>query len=173
MLKGNRRPAVNSLNHPVAIHAVGKPEHFSKSEALKFLSDFIESKESTHSFMLNSEANDVAVRSGGISGDITVDTSLSSVLPQLKRIERDLKGLPPAILEGTEQGEDEYPKRLVTKSLTGGTKRKFEDEDRGTATTTMSPDPIDEHSALSSTLADENSADEDDSVGSVAKKVRN
>lgn len=128
MLRGTRRPANSSLNTPVAIHAVGTPSHLTKEETLKFLSAFIEQKETIPKATLSEDSghNQDVITSGGISlNEIAVDTQLSSALAQLKRIERDFKGLPPQIVES--ELEDKTTTN-VSKSDTGGKKIKFSDE---------------------------------------------
>nr|2RF4_B Chain B, DNA-directed RNA polymerase I subunit RPA4 [Saccharomyces cerevisiae]2RF4_D Chain D, DNA-directed RNA polymerase I subunit RPA4 [Saccharomyces cerevisiae]2RF4_F Chain F, DNA-directed RNA polymerase I subunit RPA4 [Saccharomyces cerevisiae] len=77
MMKGSRRTGNNTattLNTPVVIHATQLPQHVSTDEVLQFLESFIDEKENI----------------------IDIDTNLSSSISQLKRIQRDFKGLPPA-----------------------------------------------------------------------------
>lgn len=87
MLKGNKRLGFNvptTLNSPVVVHSAGAAEHVTKDEVLQFLDGFITEKESL-------------VVVGGNNED--VDVNLSTALSQLRRIQRDFKGLPPTVLE--------------------------------------------------------------------------
>ncbi|SCV04567.1 LAMI_0H17172g1_1 [Lachancea mirantina] len=70
----NRRAANNTLNSPVVVHA-GASEHVSDEKILQFLSAFIKEREDE------------------------ADADTSGALAQLRRIERDFKGLPPTVLE--------------------------------------------------------------------------
>ncbi|CDO93996.1 unnamed protein product [Kluyveromyces dobzhanskii CBS 2104] len=134
MLRGTRRPANSTLNTPVVVHSVGEPSYLSKEEILQFLSTFIADKETVPSVTLSSNdaaINQGSVTSGGIGADeMALDTQLSSALAQLKRVERDFKGLPPQVLEagpspiGSAANADED---TVAKSATGGKKIKFAD----------------------------------------------
>lgn len=92
----------------------------SKDEVLQFLDEFIGSKEN------------------GVSAD--TDVNLSASLSQLKRIQRDFKGLPPTGLtesgstvtipsSETSMGEGASTNGETTKSATGGTKRRFSDDE--------------------------------------------
>lgn len=118
MLKGGKRVAFDApttLNAPVVLHATGEPQHVSKDEVLEFLDGFISEKES----LIGADGS-----AGGINGDI----SLSAALSQLKRIQRDFKGLPPIVLfEGPDlSSAGSNDDDSVTK--TGGKKTKFTDE---------------------------------------------
>ncbi|CCF56878.1 hypothetical protein KAFR_0B05820 [Kazachstania africana CBS 2517] len=137
MMKGSRRPGnvyATPLNTPITIHKSQRPQHVSKDEVLNFLETFITEKES----ILNNQSNfdDVTGNTSSTAGTIiNIDTTLTSSLSQLKRLQRDFKGLPPATFESpspstttpvtvtvTETGDS------ITKSATGGTKMKFSDE---------------------------------------------
>ncbi|AAS54315.1 AGL176Wp [Eremothecium gossypii ATCC 10895] len=131
MIRGGRRPIVSSLNQPVVLHVAGPPQHLDKDSALRFLSVFIEEKETA---AVLGAAGGAVVTSGGVGSEGGVDTALSSALAQLKRMERDLKGLPPTILSGADEEErEEEPEAVVgetvSRSATGGTKRRFADEE--------------------------------------------
>lgn len=119
MLKGGKRVAFNApttLNAPVVLHATGTPQHVSKDEVLQFLEGFISDKESL-------------IGADGSAGNVNGDISLSTALSQLKRIQRDFKGLPPIVLvEGSDFSTGEVNNDPVTKSASGGTKTKFTDE---------------------------------------------
>ncbi|AGO13697.1 AaceriAGL176Wp [[Ashbya] aceris (nom. inval.)] len=138
MIRGGRRPIVSSLTQPIVLHVAGPPQHLDKEAALQFLSVFIEEKETA---AVLGAADGAVVTSGGVGSEGAVDTALSSALAQLKRMERDLKGLPPTILSGAdeEEGEEETQApggEMVSRSATGGTKRRFADEDAGEAAET-------------------------------------
>lgn len=163
MLRGTRRPANSTLNTPVAIHSVGPATHLSKDEVLQFLSGFIQEKESIPAVTLASESSTTqgSITSGGIGADeAAVDTQLSSALAQLKRVERDFKGLPPQVLESgsNERSQEATPSTdTVAASATGGKKIKFADVAENTK-------PIDETEATAKTKArsstDSSSSDE-------------
>lgn len=155
MLKGSRRGNyVSTLNKPVVIHKIGKPQHVSKDEILRFLDDFITSKEdfvdsnsnattidnSNGSSKNNLQGSQIATTGGASDIILNIDTNLTSSLSQLKRIQRDFKGLPPqsatlssikindthnkkADSENAEQEEEDK----ISKSATGGTKKTFAD----------------------------------------------
>ncbi|QEU61014.1 Rpa14 [Kluyveromyces lactis] len=134
MLRGTRRPANSTLNTPVVVHTVGTPTYLSKDEVLQFLASFIAEKESVPGVTLASnEASTTqgAVTSGGISADeMALDTQLSSALAQLKRVERDFKGLPPQVMEmepSSTSSAGNAVEDTVAKSATGGKKIKFAD----------------------------------------------
>ncbi|SCV00681.1 LAME_0G11320g1_1 [Lachancea meyersii CBS 8951] len=70
----SRRTPHNTLDRPVVMHP-GSRQHVSESEVLQFLGQFIQERESEG------------------------DTDASGAVAQLRRIERDFKGLPPAVLD--------------------------------------------------------------------------
>lgn len=121
MLKGGKRVAFEApttLNAPVVLHATGEAQHVSKDEVLEFLDGFISEKESL-------------IGADGSAGSINGDISLSTALSQLKRIQRDFKGLPPIVLvEGPDfSSAGSNDDDSVTKiAATGGKKTKFTDE---------------------------------------------
>lgn len=143
-MKGTRRAGGNfatTLNTPVVMHTTGAPQHVSKEEVLHFLEKFITEKES---FLETSTTSIIDAETGETSGSSTVvniDTNLTSAVSQLKRLQRDFKGLPPSVLmnaptsssstfsaaveEPTVDGNGD----AVMKSATGGTKKKFSDDD--------------------------------------------
>lgn len=109
MFKGSRRGNyASTLNKPVVIHRIGKPVHATKDDILRFLEEFITSKESliNNTTSTGGDAAGAAASvtlnqgdaptTGGISDVmLTIDTNLTSSLSQLKRIQRDFQGLPP------------------------------------------------------------------------------
>ncbi|CCD26982.1 DNA-directed RNA polymerase I subunit RPA14 NDAI_0J00900 [Naumovozyma dairenensis CBS 421] len=146
MFKGNRRGNFNTatpLNTPIVIHTTDQPKHVSKEEVLSFLNNFITEKESliqNNALPLGDAAVTTTSTDGIASGDamISIDTTLSSSLSQLKRLQRDFKGLPPSnLIENTttpslqeESTTTTTTKHTsVTKSATGGTKKTFGDDD--------------------------------------------
>ncbi|CCE62229.1 hypothetical protein TPHA_0C00730 [Tetrapisispora phaffii CBS 4417] len=147
MMKPGRRFNISStLNSPVVIHKRGRSQHLNKEEVLAFLDNFISEKEN----LLENEFSLSAAQEGG---DETAagtgnkfDNNLTVSLAQLKRLQRDFKGLPPSIVIKTpvnastnaapveeEQEEQEESKdasgNIVTKSASGGSKMKFTDDD--------------------------------------------
>lgn len=163
MLKGSRRGNyVSTLNKPVVIHKIGKPQHVSKDEILRFLDDFITSKEAfidnnnnnnntgNSATNINNDndankntlqQNQIATAGGASDITLNIDTNLTSSLSQLKRIQRDFKGLPPQSValssitrvdntddKRTESKDTEQEKEdKISKSATGGTKKTFAD----------------------------------------------
>ncbi|QID83491.1 DNA-directed RNA polymerase I subunit rpa14 [Saccharomyces pastorianus] len=139
-MKGSRRAGNNSvttLNTPVVIHTTQLPQHVSTDEVLQFLEGFINEKESiidsTTMNTINVNAADADVAAGAANPGLNMDTNLSSSVSQLKRIQRDFKGLPPAqdfsaapILVST-AAKDETSVG-VSASATGGKKTTFADE---------------------------------------------
>ncbi|BAO41156.1 DNA-directed RNA polymerase I subunit RPA14 [Kluyveromyces marxianus] len=147
MLRGTRRPAHSTLNTPVVVHQVGTPSYLSKEEVLNFLSTFISEKEAIPAVSLASRAESVtqtSITSGGVSTEeVALDTQLSSALAQLKRVERDFKGLPPQVLETEPSSSNTAQKTTpdvdtVEKSATGGKKIKFADESEPSETVNAS-----------------------------------
>lgn len=118
MLKSTRRPGfapASTLNTPVVAHALAPPQHVSHDEMLQFLDRFIGERE-------------LAIGDHSLGADATAtDTSLSSALSQLKRLQRDFKGLPPSALEGEIPTQSKPATDTVTKGAAGGTKTTFED----------------------------------------------
>ncbi|EDZ73092.1 YDR156Wp-like protein, partial [Saccharomyces cerevisiae AWRI1631] len=88
-----------TLNTPVVIHATQLPQHVSTDEVLQFLESFIDEKEniidSTTMNTISGNAAD-ADAAAVANTSLNIDTNLSSSISQLKRIQRDFKGLPPA-----------------------------------------------------------------------------
>ncbi|KAG0660030.1 hypothetical protein C6P45_001701 [Maudiozyma exigua] len=149
MFKGPRRGGfmvATPLNTPIVMHKIGKTKHVSKDEILSFLDKFITEKESLEGITSTPATTEDSTTSS-TSADTTtttsvsainIDTNLSSAVSQLKRIQRDFKGLPPqsfapvvapavtntaeATTETTEHGEE-----TVTKSATGGKKVTFDE----------------------------------------------
>lgn len=123
---GKRNPfqASTPLNTPITIHKIDNSSHISNEDFLGFLNNFIEDKDTLES--TTPEANN----------NINIDTSLIASLAQLKRIQRDLKGLPPLSQEKApiassttitttikeEQGEEDKDSS-VKKSATGAGKK--------------------------------------------------
>ena len=133
------------LNTPIVMHKIGKTKHVSKDEILTFLDKFIIEKESLEGITNTPATTEVSNTDDNVTttsvSAINIDTNLSSAISQLKRIQRDFKGLPPqsftpvvpavttvetnateATTETTEHGEE-----TVTKSATGGKKVTFDE----------------------------------------------
>ncbi|CUS24090.1 LAQU0S13e03048g1_1 [Lachancea quebecensis] len=70
----SRRSPHNPLANPVVMHA-GPREHVSQEQAMQFLGRFIREREEE------------------------ADADASGALAQLRRVERNFKGLPPAVLD--------------------------------------------------------------------------
>ncbi|CAI4038033.1 hypothetical protein SMKI_04G3720 [Saccharomyces mikatae IFO 1815] len=137
MMKGSRRTGNNAsttLNTPVVIHATQLPQHVSTDEVLQFLEGFINEKEnvidSTTVNTISGSAADGDV-TAVVNPSLNMDTNLFSSISQLKRIQRDFKGLPPA------QDFSSAPIQVSTAdknetnvgvSATGGKKTTFADE---------------------------------------------
>lgn len=141
MFKGKKGQYSKSLNTPIVMHKVGKPQHVSKADILQFLDKFIQDKES---LIESNNITQSTVEESTQQIVINMDTNLTSALSQLKRIQRDFKGLPPIsfdnepkqsktvekfsneenektdVMETNENGDK------VTKSRTGGTKVTFD-----------------------------------------------
>ncbi|SMN21079.1 similar to Saccharomyces cerevisiae YDR156W RPA14 RNA polymerase I subunit A14 [Maudiozyma saulgeensis] len=153
MFKGTRRAGftvATPLNTPIVMHKVGKAQHVSKDDVLGFLEKFITEKESIDSVNTNGASTIVDGQDNNeeISATsvtiLNIDTNLSSAISQLKRVQRDFKGLPPlsftpvtnnpvnpasntieevpATSVTTEHGEE-----TVTTSATGGKKVTFDE----------------------------------------------
>lgn len=138
MFRGKKGQYSKSLTTPIVMHRVGKPEHVSKTDILQFLDKFIQEKES---IIESNTITQSPVEENTQQIVINMNTNLTSALSQLKRIQRDFKGLPPisfdnetkqtsskvedtqedAVVETNDNGEK------VTKSKTGGTKVTFDD----------------------------------------------
>ncbi|QLL31952.1 hypothetical protein HG536_0C01200 [Torulaspora globosa] len=86
MFKSARRAGLagSAVQVPVAVHAAGAAQHVDRDELLQFVGAFVAEKEA-------------AITVGG--GGEEVDATLGGALAQLKRFERDLKGLAPAALD--------------------------------------------------------------------------
>ena len=137
MFKGQRRIGFNTqttLNAPVVVHRTGAAHHCSKDEVLQFLDAFVQSKES----IIDTQAPGTS--SNGESAMLSLDTNLSSALAQLKRVQRDFKGLPPASMDlqpvaavqatapaAPVESTVDASGNAVTTSATGGTKVTFDD----------------------------------------------
>ncbi|OEJ83005.1 DNA-directed RNA polymerase I subunit RPA14 [Hanseniaspora osmophila] len=128
----------NPLATPIVIHKTAAPRHIDEQEVLQFISNFVATREDE----LNS-INSITL-GGGTSGvsetgtQVNQSANASQYISQLKRIERDFKGLPPTIynptpadsietvsVEEPEVVETETGTELVSKSVTGGTKKTF------------------------------------------------
>ncbi|EDO19331.1 hypothetical protein Kpol_1036p77 [Vanderwaltozyma polyspora DSM 70294] len=152
MFKGGRRSGANfpsTLNTPIVIHEIAEPQYVSKDQVLKFLETFIDSKET----LVSNVSTSIGVESSSMiqpaldNAMQSVDTNLTSSLSQLKRLQRDFKGLPPAMATSTSSSSEsassssasteevENEENLddqgnsVMKSATGGTKKKFSEDD--------------------------------------------
>ena len=137
MFKGQRRIGFNTqttLNAPVVVHRTGAAHHCSKDEVLQFLDAFVQSKES----IIDTQAPGSGA--AGESAMLSLDTNLSSALAQLKRVQRDFKGLPPASMDlqpvaavqatapaAPVESTVDASGNAVTTSATGGTKVTFDD----------------------------------------------
>ena len=82
---------------------------------------------------LGSAEGTAAVGGDAATALLSIDTTLSSSLSQLKRLQRDFKGLPPASMiaesVSSETNKESTGESSVTKSVTGGTKKTFSDEE--------------------------------------------
>ncbi|CAI4058308.1 hypothetical protein SKDZ_04G3700 [Saccharomyces kudriavzevii ZP591] len=137
MMKGSRRTGNNmatTLNTPVVIHATQLPQHVSTDEVLQFLEGFINEKENIIDSTTMNVVSDNAAGADvvpAVNASLSMDTNLSSSLSQLKRIQRDFKGLPPAQdfsaapIQVTTAGKNDAS---VGVSATGGKKTTFADE---------------------------------------------
>lgn len=127
MFKGSRRIGgfniSTTLNTPIVIHKRGEPTHLSKDEVMQFLDKFISEKE-----LLVASGGIESIGGGGGAGSGTgngtgsstntmlgMDAGLSSSLAQLKRIQRDFKGLPPMSYE---EEEEEQGTQATTETQT-------------------------------------------------------
>lgn len=124
-----------TLHKPVVIHKIGKPTHASKDDILRFLDEFIESKENLINNNILPESDTTISTDNAM---LNIDTNLTSALSQLKRIQRDFKGLPPQVspitipsaTTSTATEEETGPRESkVVKSATGGTKKTFGDDE--------------------------------------------
>ncbi|CAD6610993.1 CEI_1a_G0010040.mRNA.1.CDS.1 [Saccharomyces cerevisiae] len=137
MMKGSRRTGNNTattLNTPVVIHATQLPQHVSTDEVLQFLESFIDEKEniidSTTMNTISGNAAD-ADAAAVANTSLNIDTNLSSSISQLKRIQRDFKGLPPAqdfSAAPIQVSTTEKKETSIGVSATGGKKTTFADE---------------------------------------------
>ncbi|CAL9731359.1 DNA-directed RNA polymerase I subunit Rpa14p [Monosporozyma unispora] len=137
MNKGfSRGKFASTLHKPVVIHKIGKPTHATKDDILRFLDEFIVSKEN----LINNNVlpeSDTNITTDNVM--LNIDTNLTSALSQLKRIQRDFQGLPPQVSTITipsatesekQQVEEDGPRESKTvKSATGGTKKTFGDDE--------------------------------------------
>lgn len=140
MFKGSRRPGfklATTLNTPIVIHKTQPAKHVTKDEVLAFLDKFVTEKESIIDVQPADTTSAATVTATSTSSAmINIDTNLSSALSQLKRIQRDFKGLPPASFSvsttpNTNTTETQTvlvdgEEATVSKSATGGTKVKFD-----------------------------------------------
>lgn len=136
-MKGSRRTGNNTattLNTPVVIHATQLPQHVSTDEVLQFLESFIDEKEniidSTTMNTISGNAAD-ADAAAVANTSLNIDTNLSSSISQLKRIQRDFKGLPPAqdfSAAPIQVSTTEKKETSIGVSATGGKKTTFADE---------------------------------------------
>ncbi|CAI4346105.1 BDN_1c_G0010040.mRNA.1.CDS.1 [Saccharomyces cerevisiae] len=139
MMKGSRRTGNNTattLNTPVVIHATQLPQHVSTDEVLQFLESFIDEKEniidSTTMNTISGNAAD-ADAAAVANTSLNIDTNLSSSISQLKRIQRDFKGLPPAqdfSAAPIQVSTTEKKETSIGVSATGGKKTTFADESK-------------------------------------------
>ncbi|CAI4339425.1 BCN_G0010520.mRNA.1.CDS.1 [Saccharomyces cerevisiae] len=137
MMKGSRRTGNNTattLNTPVVIHVTQLPQHVSTDEVLQFLESFIDEKEniidSTTMNTISGNAAD-ADAAAVANTSLNIDTNLSSSISQLKRIQRDFKGLPPAqdfSAAPIQVSTTEKKETSIGVSATGGKKTTFADE---------------------------------------------
>lgn len=128
MIKSNiRRHVTSTVNTPISTRLASNSIHLDKAEALEFLTTFIKEKESLPDVKLSYISTSERIVSGGVNDENLVDSNLSSSLAQLKRVERDLRGLPPRILENGYESEED--KNSINKTSNGGVKRKFNDNE--------------------------------------------
>lgn len=84
-----KRGAPSAVNTPTVVH-VSQTAAISKDEAERLLSDFITASENTAA-----GAPDAVFAKTGLSDDL----GSGAILGQLKRVQRDLRGLPPLLAE--------------------------------------------------------------------------
>lgn len=86
MFKGARRHGLagSAVQAPLVVHSAGPAVHVDRDELLQFVGGFVADKE--------------ALMTVGAGGE-DVDVNLSGALAQLRRFERDLKGLAPEAIE--------------------------------------------------------------------------
>ncbi|CCH58202.1 hypothetical protein TBLA_0A04060 [Henningerozyma blattae CBS 6284] len=136
MLKNNKRPAFKpptTLNTPITIHTTSSPQHVSHDEVLQFLEKFINEKETDIAGTASFSVSDITTESesGDTTQSNTIDTNLISAVSQLKRIQRDFKGLPPSMANDTfsSNSTSAQSNNEPLKSSTGGTKITFTDDE--------------------------------------------
>lgn len=105
-----RRAVPSALNSPTAVR-VNKIQNITGSEAERLITEFINA----------SEANASGVESDNRTG-LSKNSDSSAILSQLKRIQRNLRGLPPIISETTSQSTG-------TTSEPANKKIKFDEEE--------------------------------------------
>lgn len=84
-----KRGAPSAVNTPTVVH-VTKKVAITKDDAARLLSDFITASENTAA-----GAPDAVFAKTGLSDDL----GSGAILGQLKRVQRDLRGLPPLLAE--------------------------------------------------------------------------
>lgn len=112
-----RRVVQSAVNTPTTVH-VNSSSIITKSEAESILSEFISTSESIATTIPGASNDEVTFSTTGLSNN----TGSNAILSQLKRVQRDLRGLPPLLADfGTEaKRADEEP---VNKKI------KFDDDD--------------------------------------------
>lgn len=112
-----RRAIPSALNTPTEVRVIGG-KSVSAEEAERYLTTFIDASELITSGVENSNANSIGLSDAPGNGPI---------LAQLRRIQRDLRGLPPLAAElpsGNKRSlDDSEPAPPMNKKI------KFEDED--------------------------------------------
>lgn len=113
-----RRAIPSAVNTPTSIQIV-KSNGVKKEDAEKILTEFIDMSENIATTIPGqpSVANDYSSADTGLSNN----TGNSAIISQLKRLQRDLRGLPPSLNEFNPSREETEPQNKKT---------KFEDEDQ-------------------------------------------
>lgn len=89
-----RKAAPSAVNVPTAVH-ISSSSILTKSEAESILSEFISTSESITATIPGSSDDDVSFSTTGLSNS----SGSNAIIAQLKRVQRDLRGLPPLLAE--------------------------------------------------------------------------
>lgn len=111
-----KRVAQSAVNTPTAVH-VNSSSIIPKSEAESILSEFIATSESIATTIPGASNDEVTFSTTGLSNS----TGINAILSQLRRVQRDLRGLPPLLADfGEAKKLEEAPTNK---------KIKFDDDD--------------------------------------------
>lgn len=157
-----RRVMLSAVNSPTVSH-IKKTSTLEKDGAEQFLSKFIEASEINASRANGNIMSEVSSSSG-----MSISTEGSTALSQLRRIQRDLRGLPPLDLESSTSNENKKTKFEGEDSSEGPKNKKirFDDSEAEQSIDTKEAEEEEKETDIEKSKQDDNEVESEEELES-------